>query len=247
MVLVIPRHPVPLFRLFWKMGGWSVIILGVLLLILSLISQANLSTAKRFEKEGRKATAIVTERYTTVSTDSDGDRTTTYWLTLDYVTQAGEEISLNRSVGTAAYNRASEGQPFDLLYLDSQPRKTELTEGSYRQSSRVLQVVALVEGVMFLGLLWLIGGWTVSAARARRYGRREEAVVREVRRTNIRVNNRPRFRLVWEDSAGREGKSLLRKKSDLAGFRPGDHIDIYHGLKRSWWVGDIGERPEFSK
>jgi len=38
MVLIIPKYPVPLFRLFWKMGGWSMLIAGVLLVVFTLIA-----------------------------------------------------------------------------------------------------------------------------------------------------------------------------------------------------------------
>ena len=84
----------------------------------------------------------------------------------------------------------------------------------------------------------------MEAGRARRYGAREVAHVTEVVRTNFKVNGRPRYRLVWRDEAGREGKSLLRKPGDLEAYRNGDPVVIYQGLKRPWWAGDIGDRPE---
>ncbi len=247
MTLTIPRHPVSFFRLFWKMGGWIVIILTVLMLIATLISQLSLNLAKRFETEGREATAVVVEKYFTESTDSDGDRTVTYWLGLEFTTQVGEAISVKRTAGSSEYNRAEVGGEFDLLYLESEPETTELTEGSHRTGAKVGQIIALVFGLIWLGLLWLIGGWAVAAVRARRFGVREEATVTEVRRMRVRVNNRPRYRLIWTDSRGREGKSLMRKGRDLDGYRAGDTVEIYQGVKRAWWVGDVGERPEFSQ
>ena len=244
MQVVIPETPVPLWRLFLRMGGWVVLIAGVILLVVTLISWSSLRMAQRFETEGRPATAIVTEKYQREGRDSDGNRTVTYYLTLDYTTARGERISLNRTVNSGEYRRASEGERFDLLYLASEPRKTELTPGHYRKGAQVGQIVGLVVGLIWLGALWLVGGWAVAAVRARRYGQREEAQVVELRRTSIRVNNRPRYRVIWRDAAGREGRSLLRKWRDIEGLQVGDTVPIYHGVKRSWWAGDVGERPE---
>jgi len=242
MVLIAPQYPVSLFRLFWKMGGWIVIIIGVFLLALTLISALSLNTAKRFEREGRGATATVTEKYTTESRDSDGDRTVTYWLTFEYTTLMGEEITLNRSAGTSEYRRAGVGAPFELQYLASEPRRTELTQGSFRTGAKVAQIGALVAGIVWLTALWIMGGWAVSAVRARRYGAREEAQVMQVRQTWFKVNKQPRFRIVWRDMQGREGQSLMHKGADVGGLRPGDTVGIYQGVKRAWWVGDVGER-----
>lgn len=229
------------------MGGWIVIVFGVCLLIFTLISNANLNTAKRFEAEGQEAVAIVLRKYQTESRDADGDTTVTNWLILEYSTRRGEKITLTRTAGSSEYERAKVQEEFELRYLASEPRKTELTPGSYRSGSRITQGIALVLGLIWLGLLWKIGGWSVSAVRARRFGAREEAVVTEVRRTGVKVNNRPRYRLVWQDAHGREGTSLMRRMSELKSFRPGDHIEIYQGAKHSWWVGDVGERPEYAK
>jgi len=41
---------------------------------------------------------------------------------------------------------------------------------------------------------------------------------------------------------GREGQSLMHKAADVGGIRPGDTVGIYQGVKRAWWVGDVGER-----
>ncbi len=247
MSLEIPRYPVPIWRLFLKKGGWFVLISGAVLLLLTFISHLALQTAKQFEREGRMASAMVTEKYTTESRDSDGDRTTTYWLTFNFVTQSKEDVTVTDSVGTSAYRRAEVGQPFELLYLSSNPRKIEATPGSNRRGARAFQIAALVLGLAWLAGLWKVGGWSVSAVRARRFGKREIAKIKEVRSTGVRVNNKPRFRLVWRDSKGREGTSMLRKRSDLKRFSKGEQIEVYMGLKTSWWVGDIGERPEYAE
>lgn len=234
--------PVSLFRLFWKMGGWIVLAIGAMLLVITMAGHFTFKAAQRFAGEGLPAVAVVTEKYTTESRDSDGDRTVTRWLTLEFVTQRGRPIEVTDSVSSSEYRRAAEGQEFDLLYLRSDPTQVELTEGSNAKTARVTQIIALIVGLIWLGALWWIGRWAVEAVRARRYGAREEAHVTEVRRTNVKVNNRSRYRLIWRDADGREGQSLLHKPENLDMFSNGAPITIYQGLKRPWWAGDIGDR-----
>lgn len=243
MQVIIPGYPVPFWRLFLKMGGWVVLVLGVILLIVTLISQSSFNTAQRFDAEGRATVALVRDKETTISVDSDGDRSTTYWLTLEYVANGGEVVNIRRSVTAAEYRGANKGEVVGLTYLAGETDRVELTPGSNRKSARAGQAVALILGAFWLVALWITGRWAVEAVRARRFGAREEAEVIEIRRTGVRVNNRPRYRLVWRDGAGREGTSLLRRERDLDGLMPGDRVPVYQGLKRSWWVGDVGERP----
>lgn len=247
MSFTIPHQPVSLLRLFLKMGGWFVVVAGVSILLFTLFSHLSLQTARQFEREGLHTQAIVTKKYDTENRDADGDRTMTYWLTLEYVTESGEEITLNRSVRLSTYRSAQIGAPLDLLYLRSAPTTTEVTPGSNLSTSRVAQGIALVMGLVWLAALWIVGGWAVSAVRARRYGARETASVTQVRKTNVKINRGARYRLVWTDAQGREGTSLLHQHANLAGFQAGDQIDIYQGVKHAWWVGDIGERPEFAQ
>lgn len=232
-----------MLRLFLKMGGWFPLIIALPLLVVTLIGQLSHNTAQRFEEEGLSATAEVLSKFYTESTDSDGDTTRTYWFTLSFTTQSKQVIITKRSVNSSEYRSAKMGDELEILYLRSDPEVTEVTHGSHAYGAKVAQIILLVIGVIWLGLLWVTGRWTVEALRARRYGSREEAVVQEIHKTNVRVNNRPRYRLIWTDSNGKEGKSLMRKWADVDQFQRGDRIVIYQGLKRSWWVGDIGDRP----
>lgn len=236
--------PVSMLRLFLKMGGWFVVGTGVAFLGLTVVAQLFFGAAQRFEAEGRPAVAVVTEKRVTESRDSDGDRTVTYWLTLDYVTGGGEEISHATTVGSGVYRGAEEGVEMEIWYLESDPRRVEVTKGENAGSARVFQVISLVFGVIWLGLFWLVGRWVVEAVRARRYGACERAEVTDVYRTAISVNNRPRYRVKWRDGQGRPGQSLLRKRGDVERLRPGDWVRIYQGLKRAWWAGDIGDRDD---
>lgn len=224
------------------MGGWVVVISGVLLLVLSVMGHAYYQAANRFEADGRPATAIVQDRYTTQSRNSDGDSVTKRWLVLEFTTRRGQAISIRRTVSTREFGRALKGEPFDLVYLEGRPDRVELTPGQNRLAARVQQWIALVLGVVWLGSLRVVGGWAVAAVRARRFGARCVALVTDIRRTNIRINKDLRYRLVWQDETGRHGTSLLHRDSELAHLKPGDRIEVYQGLRRGWWVGDVGHR-----
>jgi len=219
-----------------------VLIAGVLLLIFTVLSQLALKTAQRFEAEGHTTSAQVSERYITTRTDADGDQSTSYWLTFTYVISDKQEITLTQTVGTSLYRRVQTGDSFDLLYLASDPHRVETSPGSNRASSKVAQSVALLFGAVWLVSLWKVGGWAVAAFRARQYGTRETVKVTRIHRTSFKVNKKSRYRLKWEDSAGRKGASLMHKSRDLSGINAGDMIDIYQGVKQSWWIGDVGER-----
>ena len=230
--------------LFLRMGGWIAIIFTVILLIVSLIGQSNFSTAQRVEAEGRDALAVVEDKYVREGRDSDGNRTYTYYFVLEFVTQRREEMTVSKTVGRAFYDTRDVGDELQIRYLSSEPSTVELEEGDYARGAAVLRWVALGLGIVWLVALWVTGRWTVAALRARRYGAVEMAEVVEVMRTNVRINNKPRFRIVWKDGQGRKGRSLLKKAHEVQGWHGRDPIRIYQGMKRSWWAGDIGDRPK---
>ncbi len=230
--------------LFLKMGGWVPVIFGVILCFVTMFGQLDHNTAKRFQAEGKYATALVEDTFFTESQDSDGDLTITYWVVISFITQAKEEITVTRTVGSQLYRTLAPDQEIEMRYLASDPEVTELEEGSYASGARVARGIALVLGVIWLVALWMTGRWTVEALRARRYGRCEMAEVTAVERSAVRINNRARFRVLWKDGQGRPGKSFLRKAHEVKDLNAGDAIRIYQGLKRPWWAGDIGDRAE---
>ncbi|MFK7940684.1 MAG: hypothetical protein AB8B82_14985 [Roseovarius sp.] len=234
--------PVSLFRLFSRMGGWMVIIAGVFLLLFTLISHLSLQAAQRFETEGQTATATVSKKYTTTSRDSDGDVTTQHWLGFSYVTSDKQDIDTLITVGTRLYRSVEVGGTFDLLYLPSEPDRIETRPGSNRTVSRFTQGAALVFGMAWLTGFWIVARWAVAGVRARKYGQRHRVQLTEIRRTNLRINNRPRYRLIWQDPDGGQGRSMLQRKASVSALRAGDTVDIYQGIKSSWWIGDVGER-----
>ncbi|MDA7429431.1 DUF3592 domain-containing protein [Primorskyibacter aestuariivivens] len=244
MTKIATDSPVSLWRLFFRMGGWLVFVFLLPLIVLTVISHSQLKLAERFETEGRETVATVTGKYYRESTDSDGDRTITYYLNLKFVTDAGETVEISRSVGRASYNAAQDGDEMPIWYLESEPDQTELQRGETRTGSRVAQIIGLVFGLLTLGALWFTGGRAVAAMRARKYGAEEPATVTGHERTAMRVNNKPRYRLTWREKNGRKGKSMMHKLDDIEAFPVGSEITVYQGIKRAWWSGDVGRRSQ---
>lgn len=244
MVQVAGNDPVPVWRLFWRMGGWVTLIFALFVFVLTMVSQSTLTLAHRFDVEGRETAADLVDKYERVSTDSDGDREVTYYFELRFDTRRGDTVQVSRSVGWSTYRDTAVGDPVPIWYLDSEPETIELSRGENRTTSIVTRWVALVFGALMLAALWIPGRKAVAAARARRYGRRETAVITGLKQTSYKVNNRYRYRLTWREQSGRIGESLAYKEEELKGYAAGQKITVYQGIKRAWWSGDVGDRKE---
>ncbi|SLN13752.1 hypothetical protein ROA7450_00217 [Roseovarius albus] len=238
----IAQKPPSVLALFLKMGGWFVLALGGLILLFSVVGQNNFKTAERFESEGLMAQAEVVKKYTSEHREPDGDIEITYRLVVQFTPTGSDVVTVDRSAPKSIYDNVEEGGRVKLFYLPNQPKKVELVRGASRAGATFLSRLSLVLGIVWLGALWVVGRWAVAGVRARRFGRREEALVSGVKQSLLTINGRPRFRLVWVDSQGREGVSLLHLWPEVEHYKAGDRVGIYHGIKWTWWVGDIGER-----
>jgi hypothetical protein len=226
------------------MGGWVMLIFIAFLLFLTFISSHSLELAHRFDTEGRETTALVLDLYEEYSTDSDGDTDTTYYAVLQFDTNRGDRIELDRSVDWNLYEDTEIGESLQIWYLTTEPDIIEIYRGENRSTSVFTRWIALFFGALTLIAFWIPGRRAVAAVRARRYGVRETAVVKGRIPTSYTVNNRYRYRLTWQEQSGRTGQSLAYKESELKGFKAGQEITVYQGIKRAWWTGDVGERPK---
>ena len=246
MTKQIATEPVSLFKLFWRMGGWITLIFLGIFGIMTLISLSAYHTAARFAAEGLETTAEVTDRYYRESRDSDGDRTVTYYLVLDYTTLAGQAMNVHRTVGSSLYNKTQVGMTMPVWYLASEPDELELSQGENHSGAIIAQVIGLIFAAGFLGGLWYWGGKAVAATRARRFGARERVVVTGVEPSNVTVNKTRLYRVHWREASGRMGKSMVFRPEVLAQIGRGTEITVYQGIKRAWWEGDVGPRaPEY--
>lgn len=237
-----PDPPPDLKALFLRMGGWWVICLGIVVLVITLLSESRAALARQFELESRTAEARVLNRY--IRQQDGGTDQVSFIVAIDFTTPEGERIVLERGVPEESFQKMVPGSRIEVQYLPDTPRRVEVTEGAYRSGAVALQRVALGFGIIWLILLWRVGTWSVSAVRAREAGPREEVEVVRVQRTPYRVRRQRYFRLVWRDAQGTEGESLLNWRRTVASHRPGTTTHVYRDGTATWWVGDVGERSE---
>lgn len=237
-----PPGPPDVLRLFLRMGGWGVIILGVLVLIVSLLSASRLSLAREFERDGRLTRAEVVQKFVRIQTSADGGQTYGYFVRFGFDTPDGQRIQVQRALQFEDFELIDEGQSLDLRYLPDDPETILLASDAYKEGGTALRRIALVGGLVWLWSLWRVGGWAVDAVRAREYGVSEEVEVVKVQRTAVRMNRQRLFRLVWRDAAGHQDHSMLNWRKVVARFRPGDRIEVYRGSRHMWWPGDVGDR-----
>lgn len=99
------------------MGGWVVLITGVLLLVFTLISHFNLKTARMFEAEDRRVVAKITDKEKIVRRDPDGNDKVSYWLTLEFVTGLGEAVTVRQS-------ELDSLKPTDIIHIYQGPKRS---------------------------------------------------------------------------------------------------------------------------
>ncbi|MEM9498823.1 MAG: DUF3592 domain-containing protein [Pseudomonadota bacterium] len=237
-----PDPPPDAKQLFLRMGGWFVIGLGLLVLVVTLLSQSRASLARQFELESRTAEARVTNRY--IRQQDGGTDQVSFIVAIRFSTAEGKQVRLERGVPEETYRALRPGATLDVRYLPDDPDTVEVTDGAYRSGAVMLQRLALGGGVVWLVMLWRVGSWAVGAVRAREHGALEAVEVVRVQRTTWRLNRQRLFRLVWRDAQGTEGHSLLNWRRRVAPYRPGTTTHVYRGSRDMWWVGDVGERAE---
>jgi len=234
------RRPRSWWSLFIRLGGWGAVVAGGILLVLTAFGHFTERRADRFAAEGVVTMGEVVSRRVAISTDSDGDSTRSYYLTLRYLSESGESWASETSVSSRLYRKNPEGADIEMRYLASAPRRIEVPVGSNRRSSFVLLAISLGVGAAGLIMLWKFGRQATSAVKARRDGDELLAEVTGVRALSVEINDVKQGRLQWRDEDGQAGESLMRGLPDLRKFERGDIITVYRRGGEVWWQGDVG-------
>lgn len=230
------------FNLFIRLGGWSALIAGLVVMIVFGITLANENAAAEFAKDGRTTDATVIGRRVEQSTDSDGDTTYTYYIEFRFQTRAGETMTVERTVAKKFYANAGRGDMREIRYLASDPSRIEYYVGEKAYRTRVGLWIGGIVGTIGLAGLAFAGDRTNRAILARRDGENQVARVSEVKRLKVEVNDRVQGRLHWTGPDGLNGRSLMRDYVDLSRYSPGDQITVFRRGKDVWWEGDVGPK-----
>ncbi len=235
------HYPRGWFSLFLRLGGWVCLVAGVALLVLTGISASRLYMADRLDAGGGYSAAVVTGKRFEQSTDSDGDTSTTYYVTFTYKGGAAGGQTVETSVGSGFYDDVGLQDRRVIRYLREEPTVIEYAPGRYRRIGNILRYIGLGVGLLGLSALWLLGQQTNRAIRARRDGDRRIAKVMDIRGTGVEVNDRQQARLVWREDDGKTGQSLMRDEAELRSlYKTGDRIVVFRLGRYAVWEGDVG-------
>lgn len=236
------RHePRGWFSLFLRFGGWACLVAGVVLLTLTGISASRLYMADRLDTNGGYSAAVITDKRSEQSTDSDGDTSTTYYVTFTYKGGAAGGQTVETTVSSGFYDDVSPEDRRVIRYLRDDPTVIEYEPGRYRRIGNILRYIGLAVGALGLLALWLLGQQTNRAIKARRDGEKRIAAVMDIRHVNVEINGRPQARLVWREDDSKTGESLMRDESELRSlYESGDKIVVFRLGRHAFWEGDVG-------
>jgi hypothetical protein len=201
--------------------------------------------ARRFASEGVTAEAEVLDRERRTRTDSDGSRSTSYYVTYRFELPGGGTQTNRDSVGSGFYSSVRVGDRVPVVYLPSDPGISEIEPGSTQWLSRIFGLVAIVALGGTVGLGAWFGRRCASALRAARHGEVREARVLSHQESNVTINGHKMWRLYWRDARDRDGRSWLNRYDRLAGFPPNSRIVVYVDPQsgEAHWEEDLAPAP----
>lgn len=234
------RKPKSFLSLFFKQWtAWVALFFLVPTLIFGTIYYFSNRKAERLGADGVDGIALVIDKVVEQSRDDDGDIVERYYVKYQFEAD-GEIYEEDVKVLYSFFAEVQKGQEVPLRYWRADPSVFETAHGAAAETSQISKIVAMVLG----GITLLFGLWARQRARRliylRDHGGRREFIVREVRATNIQINNRNMYRVVWDEGSGREGVSFLHRWGDLP--EVGSEINVFvdlNGKLPSVWENDV--------
>ncbi|MBO9464918.1 DUF3592 domain-containing protein [Tropicibacter sp. R15_0] len=235
--------PVPLFKLFWKLGGFiPLFMIGIwsvsLIVSIFVILEERQTNGKMKPSQATVLSHVVSE------TEEAGLREVishTYNLELRFQLQTGNEVRIYHPVGGLEFDRIKDGDVIPVWYSEDNPRLIELTEGERGKAAKVL--IWVNSGIFLLVVLCCLPALskTRAALRARRRGDWQVVKVTDWKKSLTSSPVEQEYRLCWQGPDGQVFRSFPRGESVLKPYRKGKKIDVVFEGKRSWWVQDIGQ------
>jgi hypothetical protein len=207
------------------LNGWGVIgFFGLIFfMIFSTVSTLAGRTAERLTTEGVTVEATVTDkevrRNSSGATKAQGYRLL-YVFEVDGVRYEGRD-----GVPLEVFEGSEPGQNVAIRYWSFDPSVSGIEPVDAAVEARVTRNIALVGGIFALV------GFFFSVSRARRqvnlrrYGDRRRAVVLAHEKSINKPNKVPRYRVLWRDEKGGEGRSIPYRRQYLPD--EGDEIVVY--------------------
>ncbi len=241
------------FGLFRHHGGWAACLGAAVLIVLTAISVIFYLRDQSLVDRAIPVQAEVLELDRMDLFRQDG---ATVLLRIDGPAGAFEH---DMPVDWTFYTKHTQGSAVRLFYVPDAPPRLMWALPDPLARGWAYQLAAGFVGIMTLGFGGFAAVRTTDAIRARRYGPITKAKVlhKEVvkrlawerllfERETLDFfgisNETDMSRLVFRDQKGRRCRSLPHHNGQLRSIETGDEIDVYLGVHRSWWVGDLGPR-----
>ncbi|MEL6211348.1 MAG: DUF3592 domain-containing protein [Pseudomonadota bacterium] len=169
-----------------------------------------------------------------------------YRVTFTFRTGLGETRTETMPASGAFYKKVAVGDAVSVRYLPHDPSVAEIEQGRAGAGATVCIGVGLLFAVPAIGYLVSSLMETQEAIAARDRGAVIEASVVAVARTNVKINERRQFRLVWRmPDDGSEHRSWMGPRGDFSGLPVGSTITVFRhptALDAVYWEGDTGPR-----
>lgn len=213
---------------------------GLLCLCLALlflpIGGFALRDAMRLASDGIGTTATVVDHATHTSRTSNGNRRTSYSVTLRFADQAGTLRTTRLSVSSETYQRLGIGSQTPVRYVASDPSIAEVEPGANRRNGLIMSGVG---GVSALGALVLLMLFLRSASAQRRAvsrgERRQARIVAHHRVGKARAN---KVTAEWTDDRI-SGRTRTMKMGEAPGIGTVITICVDPVSGKGWWVEDL--------
>lgn len=228
--------------LFLASRGWGAIAALAAMVLLTALSVRALNTTDQYGEEAVVAQAVIAGKRVR-QIDDQKNYYVRFVFTPETREKFGRRVSKEHRVSWSYYSDLRLDETVPIRYLVEDPAGFEYLVNESRYDHWVLQVLALVAGLVGLVALWAAGKRANLAVLARSKGQIEfGAVVSVVDDNGIWGLSTGKGRLVWRDRYNRRFVGMVQELTALKPYQPGAKIQIFMRNGESWWVGDIGPR-----
>ena len=201
----------------------------------------------RYRNEAIVVMGTVVNKYATVSTDSDGDQSTTHYVEYSFEPMTGPSRRAEDTVSRSLFNNLSEGDRIEVSYLPDETDRSRITANATQWFIYpLLGLFVVVFGGVGFGLLFGVFRHASRVSGLAKTGAHHVARVIEISGTNTTINGERQYQIVYEYEGPKgepiRGKSTMRRFTWFEGIMAGDEINIRVDLKRpkvSAWEDDL--------
>lgn len=225
------------FRQFWFLFGGIWLLVGS---IFAVVGGVMVWNEWRYRNEGADAEATVVDKYTRRG-DKGG---TKYYITYEFTTPDGYNISDSEQVNKSTWEGVEEGSKIRVRYLPVTPEKSDIPDSSDVWMPAIFGGVGVVFGGIGAVLFFKGLNRARTIARLLRDGIRTEGTVVAVQESNMTINRVRQWevRYTYQDHIGQmhEASSEYMPPQEAQKWKEGDKGGVRYDQNQpdvSYWLG----------